>query len=98
MELELVQYNFDKAHLDGKKNVVADCLSRREYDNDQEQHSQNRNTQGLPSYDQNTQHVSEILDPVQTHETDVKQVQTQKQETSHSSFMCYSQARTPAKR
>ena len=40
--LELMQYNFDIAHLPGKSNTVADCLSRRSYDNEEEQQAQTK--------------------------------------------------------
>ena len=40
--LELMQCIFEIAHLAGKQNVAADCLSRRSYDNEQDQQTQTR--------------------------------------------------------
>ena len=37
-----MQYNFEISHLAGKKNLVADCLSRRSYDNEEDQQNQTR--------------------------------------------------------
>ena len=37
-----MQYNFVISHLAGKQNLVADCLSRRSYDNEQDRQTQTR--------------------------------------------------------
>ena len=40
--MELTQYNFEISHLAGKQTLVADCLSRRSYENKQGQQAQTR--------------------------------------------------------
>ena len=84
--LELMQYNFDISHLEGKKNVVADCLSRREYKDTHEQQEQNT-TDDLDrqTHINYTPQESDISDYAETRTTKTNQVQNNDQKVPQSS-------------